>query len=86
MVYVSAVGADRIRIVSRVDRAMFGYFGYKLAAERVFRQPGKAAQAIRAGANLAPDQAVGRDLGRLPDRASRLIVQDAAYGCMRRTE
>jgi uncharacterized protein YbjT (DUF2867 family) len=24
------------------------------------RQPGKAAQAIRAGANLAPDQAVGR--------------------------
>jgi hypothetical protein len=60
MVYISVVGADRIRIVSRVDRAMFGYFGYKLAAERVFRQPGKAAQAIRAGANLAPDQAVGR--------------------------
>jgi nucleoside-diphosphate-sugar epimerase len=33
LIYISVVGADRIPIVSGVDRAMFGYFGYKLAAE-----------------------------------------------------
>ncbi len=140
LVYISVVGADRIPIVSRVDRVMFGYFGSKLAAERIvadsglpfttlratqfhdliltvaqqmaklpvnevaarltelalgepaglvpdmggpraypladllrgylrarhrhrpivpLRQPGEAARALRAGANLAPDQAVG---------------------------
>jgi uncharacterized protein YbjT (DUF2867 family) len=40
LVYISVVGADRIPIVSRVDRAMFGYFGYKLAAERVIADSG----------------------------------------------
>src|SRR5215468_4512981 len=35
LVYISVVGADRIPLVSRIDRAMFGYFGFKLAAERV---------------------------------------------------
>ena len=35
LVYISVVGADRIPIGSRVDRAMFGYFGSKLAAERI---------------------------------------------------
>jgi hypothetical protein len=34
LVYISVVGADRIPIVSGIDRAMFGYFGSKLAAER----------------------------------------------------
>ena len=34
LVYISVVGADRIPIVSAIDRAMFGYFGSKLAAER----------------------------------------------------
>lgn len=34
LVYISVVGADRIPVVSGVDRAMFGYFGSKLAAER----------------------------------------------------
>jgi uncharacterized protein YbjT (DUF2867 family) len=33
LVYISVVGADRIPIVSRMDRAMFGYYGSKLAAE-----------------------------------------------------
>jgi uncharacterized protein YbjT (DUF2867 family) len=33
LVYISVVGADRIPIASRVDRAMLGYFGSKLAAE-----------------------------------------------------
>src|SRR5207302_9205595 len=35
LVYISVVGADRIPLASRMDRAMFGYFGSKLAAERV---------------------------------------------------
>ena len=35
LVYISVVGADRIPVVSGADRAMFGYFGFKLAAERV---------------------------------------------------
>src|SRR3712207_5008797 len=30
LVYISVVGADRIPIVSGVDRAMFGYYGSKL--------------------------------------------------------
>jgi len=40
LVYISVVGADRIPIGSRVDRAMFGYFGSKLAAERIVADSG----------------------------------------------
>jgi uncharacterized protein YbjT (DUF2867 family) len=35
LVYISVVGADRIPVVSGVDRAMFGYFAAKLSAERI---------------------------------------------------
>jgi uncharacterized protein YbjT (DUF2867 family) len=48
LVYISVVGADRIPIVSRVDRAMFGYFGYKLAAERVIADSGLPFTTLRA--------------------------------------
>ena len=34
LVYISVVGADRVPVVSGVDRAMFGYFAAKHAAER----------------------------------------------------
>jgi uncharacterized protein YbjT (DUF2867 family) len=40
LVYISVVGADRIPISSAIDRAMFGYFGSKLAAERVVANSG----------------------------------------------
>lgn len=40
LVYISVVGADRIPIVSRTDRAMLGYFGSKLAAERIVADSG----------------------------------------------
>lgn len=33
LVYISVVGADRVPVVSRTDRAMFGYFAEKRAAE-----------------------------------------------------
>ena len=34
LVFISVVGADRVPVSSRVDRAMFGYFAFKRAAEQ----------------------------------------------------
>jgi uncharacterized protein YbjT (DUF2867 family) len=48
LVYISVVGADRIPIVSGVDRAMFGYFGEKLAAERIVADSGVPFTTLRA--------------------------------------
>jgi uncharacterized protein YbjT (DUF2867 family) len=48
VVYVSVVGADRIPIVSRVDRAMFGYFESKLAGERAVAESGIPWTTLRA--------------------------------------
>jgi uncharacterized protein YbjT (DUF2867 family) len=48
LVYISVVGADRIPVVSRVDRAMFGYFESKLAAERVVADSGLPWTTLRA--------------------------------------
>ncbi|MGD9894294.1 MAG: SDR family oxidoreductase [Dehalococcoidia bacterium] len=35
LVYISVVGADRIPVVSGIDRTMFGYFAAKRAAEQI---------------------------------------------------
>jgi uncharacterized protein YbjT (DUF2867 family) len=48
LVYISVVGADRIPIVSSIDRAMFGYFGSKLAAERTVADSGLPWTTLRA--------------------------------------
>ena len=40
IVLISVVGADLIPQVSAIDRALFGYFGMKLATERVVEQSG----------------------------------------------
>ncbi|MGH3682215.1 MAG: SDR family oxidoreductase, partial [Natronosporangium sp.] len=48
LVNVSVVGADRVPIVGRVDRMMFGYFGYKLVAERVVADSGLPWTTLRA--------------------------------------
>jgi uncharacterized protein YbjT (DUF2867 family) len=40
LVFISVVGADRIPVTSRIDRAMFGYFASKLAAEQVIAGSG----------------------------------------------
>src|SRR5215216_8112355 len=48
LVYISVVGADRIPIDSRVDRAMFGYFASKLAAERIVADSGLPYTTLRA--------------------------------------
>jgi uncharacterized protein YbjT (DUF2867 family) len=48
LVYISVVGADRIPVISGVDRAMFGYFASKLAAERVVAASGIPWTTLRA--------------------------------------
>jgi uncharacterized protein YbjT (DUF2867 family) len=48
LVYISVVGADRVPVVSRVDRSMFGYFASKLAAERVIAESGLPWTTLRA--------------------------------------
>jgi uncharacterized protein YbjT (DUF2867 family) len=47
-VYISVIGADRIPVVSGIDRTMFGYFGSKLAAERVVADSGLPWTTLRA--------------------------------------
>jgi uncharacterized protein YbjT (DUF2867 family) len=48
LVYISVIGADRIPLVSGIDRMMFGYFGSKLAAERVVADSGLPWTTLRA--------------------------------------
>jgi uncharacterized protein YbjT (DUF2867 family) len=48
LVYISVVGADRTPVVSRVDRAMFGYVASKRAAERVVEESGIPWTTLRA--------------------------------------
>ncbi|PZG08043.1 SDR family oxidoreductase [Nonomuraea aridisoli] len=48
LVYISVVGADRVPVVSGLDRAMFGYFAAKLAAERVVAESGIPWTTLRA--------------------------------------
>ena len=48
LVYISVVGADQIPVVSGVDRAMFGYFASKRAAERVVADSGLPWTTLRA--------------------------------------
>jgi len=48
VVNISVVGADRVPQDGRVDRAMFGYFGAKLAAERVVAESGLPWTTVRA--------------------------------------
>jgi len=48
LVYISVAGADRVPVVSGADRAMFGYFGFKLAAERIIADSGVPWTTLRA--------------------------------------
>ena len=48
LVYISVVGADRVPQDGRLDRAMFGYFGAKLAAERLVAESGLPWTTLRA--------------------------------------
>jgi uncharacterized protein YbjT (DUF2867 family) len=48
LVNISVVGADRVPVVSGVDRALFGYFASKLAAERAVAGSGLPWTTLRA--------------------------------------
>jgi uncharacterized protein YbjT (DUF2867 family) len=48
LVYISVVGAERVPVSSRIDRAMFGYFESKLATEQVVADSGLPWTTLRA--------------------------------------
>ena len=48
LVFISVVGADRVPQTGRLDRAMFGYFGSKLGAERAIAGSGLPWTTLRA--------------------------------------
>jgi uncharacterized protein YbjT (DUF2867 family) len=66
IVLISVVGADRIPQVSAIDRAFFGYFGMKLATERVVEQSGAGWTTLRATQFHELILMVARALARLP--------------------
>jgi uncharacterized protein YbjT (DUF2867 family) len=66
LVNISVVGADRIPVVSGIDRAMFGYFGSKLAAERVVADSGLPWTTLRAAQFHDLLLTVAQQMARLP--------------------
>ena len=66
LVYVSVIGADRVPIVSAIDRAMFGYFGFKLAAERIVSESGLPWTTLRASQFHGSFLAVAQGMSKLP--------------------
>src|SRR5262249_28109619 len=66
LVYISVVGADRIPVVSGVDRAIFGYFASKLGAERVVAESGLPWTTLRASQFHDLILTVARQTARLP--------------------
>jgi len=66
LVYISVVGADRIPVVSAVDRAMFGYFASKLAAERVVTDSGLPWTTLRAAQFHDLVLTVAQQMAKLP--------------------
>jgi uncharacterized protein YbjT (DUF2867 family) len=66
LVYISVVGADRIPIVSGADRLMFGYFGAKLAAERIVADSGLPWTTLRATQVQETFLTVAQGMAKLP--------------------
>jgi uncharacterized protein YbjT (DUF2867 family) len=66
LVYISVVGADRVPVLSRVDRALFGYFASKRAAERVVAESGLPWTTLRATQFHDLMLMVARQLAKLP--------------------
>jgi uncharacterized protein YbjT (DUF2867 family) len=66
LVYISVVGADRVPVVGRVDRAMFGYFEAKRAAERIVAESGMPWTILRATQFHELTLTTARQMARLP--------------------
>ncbi|HEX2774465.1 MAG TPA: NAD(P)H-binding protein, partial [Micromonosporaceae bacterium] len=66
LVFISVVGADRVPVVSRIDRAMFGYFASKRAAERVVEDSGLPWTTLRATQFHELTLMVARQMAKMP--------------------
>ncbi|WP_046469627.1 SDR family oxidoreductase [Allosalinactinospora lopnorensis] len=66
LVYISVVGADRIPVASGLDRAMFGYFAAKRAAEQVVADSGLPWTTLRATQFHDLMLTVAQQLAKLP--------------------
>ncbi len=66
LVFISVVGADRMPISGRLDRAMFGYFASKLAAERAVALSGLPWTTLRATQFHDLIFTTVRQMGKLP--------------------
>ena len=66
LVFISVVGADRVPVVSGLDRAMFGYFESKLAAERAIAGSGVPWTTLRATQFHDLHLTVAQQMARLP--------------------
>jgi uncharacterized protein YbjT (DUF2867 family) len=66
LVYISVVGADRVPVVSGVDRAMFGYYAAKRAAELVVESSGVPWTTLRATQFHDLILTLARGMARLP--------------------
>src|SRR6185369_10063806 len=62
----SVIGADRIPVVSGIDRTMFGYFGFKLAAERIVAESGLPWTTLRAAQFHDLSLTVAQQMAKLP--------------------
>ena len=66
LVYISVVGAERIPVESGIDRAMFGYFASKRAAEKVVEASGLPWTTLRATQFYDLILTVARQMAKLP--------------------
>lgn len=66
LVYISVVGAERVPVVTGVDRALFGYFASKRAAELVVAESGPPWTTLRATQFHDLLLTVARQMAKLP--------------------
>jgi uncharacterized protein YbjT (DUF2867 family) len=66
LVYISVVGAERVPVESGLDRAMFGYFAAKRAAEKVVADSGLPWTTLRATQFHDAMLIMARQLAKLP--------------------
>lgn len=66
VVYISVVGAERVPVVSSLDRMAFGYFAAKRAAEQVLESSGIPYSTLRATQFQESMLAVARQMAKSP--------------------
>ena len=79
LLYISVVGADRIPVTSQIDRAMFGYFASKRAAEQIVADSGLPWTTLRATQFHESMLLLVQQMAKLPVIASSGWVEVPAY-------